>query len=133
MRRQKRTPVRRKAVSPRKNAGNGAVILLTLSGFVLVVLHLGARVQIEEVLRETDRLRQEKIFLEQKTGDLRIQLNGLRSYERISRLARNQGLVSVRSRDIGELPVDLSGLSVYTVMSRSGWHQAGFQPLRLDH
>ena len=102
-------------------------------GFLLIVLYLWARVQVEEVLRETDKLAHERIFLEQKVNDLNIQISAMRGYERIAREARKQGLVPVRSRDIDELPVDLSGLPVYTVMPRAGWQQAGMQPVPLKH
>jgi cell division protein FtsL len=133
MARRRKAPIRSRSRPVRSSAPNGSAVLVVMIGFLIVILYLWARVQVEEVLRETDKLTQEKLFLEQKVNDLDIQINAMRGYERIAREARKQGLILVRSRDIDELPVDLSGLPVYTVMPRAGWQQAGMQPVSLKH
>lgn len=112
---------------------SGETLLAAMLGFFLIILYLWAKVQIEEVMRENNQLTQKKLFLEQKADDLKVQINALMSYERISKCAREKGLIPVRSRDIGELPVDLSGLPVYTVMPRAGRQEAGIQPIPIHH
>lgn len=120
----KRSSSRRK----KNSNSSGAFTLLAIASFVIFVLYLGAKVQVEEVLRETSELTQEKLYLERKVNDLNLEINGLKSYERISRLAKKQGLVPVESSDLEKLPVDFDGLSYFNIDPQKDLYHAGMWP-----
>ena len=77
---------------PARRFGSAASFLIFLA-FFLTVLYLWGSVQIDFVLRENDRLETSRRELDRVVNDLRIQVNGLKSYQRIVRLAHEQGLV----------------------------------------
>jgi cell division protein FtsL len=76
--------------------------------FLLIVLYLHGKVQADFTLREISKLEQTRDLLQQEVNDLRGQIDNLKRYDRIVRLAREQGLVSAAG--FMELPVDLEGM-----------------------
>ena len=130
----KRKPTKRRkprsaARKKKTGAGGPAFTLLGLAAFVIFIFYLGAKVQVEEVLRETSELTEEKLYLDLKVNDLNLEINALKSYERISRLAKRQGLVPLESRDLKQLKVNFDGLSFFTINPRLGLSHAGMQPV----
>lgn len=94
-----------------KQNGSSPFVLFGFISFVIFGFYLWGKVQIDFVLRENDRLTNQKKVLEQDIKDLQVQIEALRSYQRIVRLAKKQGLVFVS-------PTRRSVLSVQTEGSR---------------
>jgi len=86
------------------------VSLFLFLGFGLFVLYLWGKVQIDFAVRKNAKLKQGCMALQHEIDDLQIDLNNLKSYQRITKLAQEQGLVFLPPDRIEDLPVDLSGL-----------------------
>ena len=110
---------------PARRFGSAASFLIFLA-FFLTVLYLWGSVQIDFVLRENDRLETSRRELDRVVNDLRIQVNGLKSYQRIVRLAHEQGLVILPASRLTEISVDLRGASEAAEEESWGIQMAGF-------
>lgn len=105
------------------------MLLLGTISFILVVLYLYGRIQIDIVLREIDQMEQESAIIQQEIDDLRLQVNILKRYDRIFLLAKKHGLMAVRRSN--ELPVDLSGLEEEVTQVGDDLKYAGFSTTNL--
>jgi|GEM_PF-996771 len=92
----------------------GGFRLSCFLGFIITLLYLWGKVQIDFVLRENDRYEQKIRNLQRETDDLRIQINHLRSYARIVGLAEKRGMTFVSASDQEELPVDMKGIDAHS-------------------
>ena len=105
------------------------ILFLGTVSFILIVLYLYGRIQINIVLREIDQMEQERAIIQQEIDDLRLQVNVLKRYDRIFLLAKKQGLMAVRRSN--EIPVDLSGLEEEGTQVRDDFKYAGFSTTNL--
>ena len=105
------------------------ILFLGIVSFILIVLYLYGRIQINIDLREIDQMEQESAIIQQEIDDLRLQVNVLKRYDRIFLLAKKQGLMAVRRSN--ELPVDLSGLEEEGAQVRNDLKYAGFSTTSL--
>jgi len=90
----------------KRNSGFGVFLFLVFFSIVLGLYLLGS-VEINLAILENDNLLKEKETYIQQVNDLRMQINQMRSYQRISMLAREQGLISVPAVMLDEIAVDL--------------------------
>ena len=105
------------------------ILFLGAVSFILIVLYLYGRIQINIVLREIDQMEQESASIQQEIDDLRLQVNVLKRYDRIFLLAKKQDLRAVRRSN--ELPVDLSGLEEEGIQVGDDLKYAGFSTTNL--
>ncbi len=110
----------------------GRFILFGMVAFVLVAFYLWGKVQVDFVLRGNDRLEQKKRALQRELNDLRMQVNAMKSYQRITELAKKQGMVFVSANRLAELPVDLEGLDVSLNVQEYEFQVAGFHMIRVN-
>jgi hypothetical protein len=103
-------PLSRSRGSARKPGGRGLVTLILVCDAVFVLVHLWGRVQIDFALRANQRLTNRRSRLQAEVADLAARNEKLKSYDRISGLARLMGLESVSSDRLDHLPVDLRGV-----------------------
>jgi len=87
----------------------GMLLFATL-GFALLVVYLWGKVRIDFAVRENARIARECQDLRRSIDDLRAEIHNLKSYQRITMLARKQGLAFVQPHQRQDLPVDFSGL-----------------------
>ena len=104
--------------------GGGWVLIFVL-GLTMLGFYLWGKVEIDFVLRENDGLKDRKFALQRERDDLRLQVDGMRSYQRIVRLAKEQGMVVLSSNRMAELTVDLTGVDTYLSGEASGLKYAG--------
>lgn len=88
----------------------GGFTLLGIVGFVLIMFYFWGKVQIDFILRNNDQLRQEKQTLQRELDELRVQVNTMKSYQRIVSLAEERGMVFPSTSNLEYLPVDLNGI-----------------------
>lgn len=100
--------------------------ILFFFALLITIFYLWGSVQIDFILRENDHLESERRELESGVNTLRVQVDGLKSYQRIVRLAREQGLVFVPASRLAEIPVDLRGTTELTAPETWGIQMAGF-------
>lgn len=93
-----------------KKKSVGAFSFFSFLGLALFLFYLWGKVQIDFVVRGNAQKKQAGISLQHEIDDLRIEINRLKSYQRITDLAITQGLTFLPPNRIEELPVDLSGL-----------------------
>ena len=86
---------------------SGGIVMFVFFITIVISFYHWGKVQIDFVLRENDRLKQERQTLEQEWNDLRLQVNALRRYDRIVEMAKQQGMVSLQKSNMAELPVEL--------------------------
>jgi len=110
----------------------GGFILFGMVAFVLVAFYLWGKVQVDFVLRGNDRLEQKKRVLQRELNDLRVQVNAMKSYQRITELAKKQGMVFVSANRLAELSVDLDGLDVPINVQEYELQVAGFHMIRVN-
>jgi hypothetical protein len=96
-------------------------------GLVMFVFYLWGKIQIDFAVRNNADLERQCRSLQHDIDDLRVEINTLKSYQRVTDAAQNQGFVFVGPDQTGELPVDLSGLKAIgsertqkTVLARGG-------------
>lgn len=106
---------RRRALEPMF----GGMGLWTCIGLLVVLAYILGRVQINFAIHENDRLEKKISRLQTEVDVLFVQVSAKKSYERVVKLAQKQGLVFLNSSQIAEVPVDLEGLSPYSVMDAS--------------
>jgi len=88
----------------------GGFTLLGIVGFVLIMFYFWGRVQIDFILRQNDQLRQEKQSVQRELDELLVQVNTMKSYQRIVSLAEERGMVFPSTSNLEVLPVDLTGI-----------------------
>ncbi|MBN2200385.1 hypothetical protein JW777_00355 [bacterium] len=108
---------------PKSRGGQITLILILDAAFIL--LHLWGRVQIDFAVRANQKLSARCQRLQADVDDLSARNEKLRSYERISGLAKLMGLESVSSDRLEHLPVDLRGLDRPDPSAGSGVALAG--------
>ena len=101
------------------------IFLFTVS-FSLIVLYLHGGVQADLVLRQIDELEKEQTRLQQEVNGLQGQINTLKRYDRIVRLARKEGLVE--APPFRKLPVDMRGIKPLPARQRQPFRYAGVWP-----
>lgn len=120
----------------RKNRGavsrhRGGLVLSFVVGFVMVAFYFWGRVQIDFVLRGNDRLEQRKRAFQRELDELRVQVNAMKSYQRIVDLAKKRGMVFVSASRLAELPVDMRGVETPLNMQEYELQYAGFNMIGL--
>ena len=102
-----------KKKNSRKSSSNRSesspFVLVGFLSLVILGFYLWGKVQIDFVLRNNDKLAHQKKILEQDIKDLQVQIEALRSYQRIVGLAKKQGLVFVSPTRRGVLSVQTDG------------------------
>jgi hypothetical protein len=81
--------------------------LISLGSFAF---YLWGKIQIDFAVRKNAGLERQYQSLQHDIDNLRVDINTLKSYQRITDTAQEQGLVFLEPDRIDELPVDLSGL-----------------------
>jgi hypothetical protein len=81
-----------------------------LLGLALFAFYLWGKIQIDFAVRKNAGLQRQCESLQHDIDDLRVDINHLKSYQRVTDKAQELGLVFLGSDQIEELPVDLSGL-----------------------
>jgi cell division protein FtsL len=102
------------------------MIFLCAVSFGLIVLYLHGGVQADLILRQIDELEKEQTRLQHEVNGLRSQINTLKRYDRIVRLARKQGLVD--APPFRKLPVDMRGMNPLPVQQSQPFRYAGIWP-----
>jgi len=95
--------------SSQNRSGSSPFVLVGFLSLVILGFYLWGKVQIDFVLRDNDKLAYQKKILEQDIKDIQVQIEALRSYQRIVRLAKKQGLVFVSPTRRGVLTVQTDG------------------------
>jgi hypothetical protein len=84
----------------------------------MILVHLWGRVQIDFAVRGNDQLRDRRRMLQAKLAERSVEIDAMKSYQRIAAEARRQGLEPVSAERLQDLAVDLRNLR--PPRSRSG-------------
>jgi hypothetical protein len=84
--------------------------LIFLIDVIIILVHLWGRVQIDFTMRRNEERLDRKRMLQAEIAGLSVQIDNMKSYQRISALAREQGLEPVSAERLQDLPVDLRHL-----------------------
>ena len=87
-----------------------AFSFFTFLGLGLFAVYLWGKIQIDFAVRKNAGLQRRCESVLHDIDDLRVEINTLKSYQRVTDMAREQGLVFLEPDQIEVLPVDLSGL-----------------------
>lgn len=90
----------------KRRSSSFRMLVLMLFFFVLLGFYMWGSVQINLVILENDNLLSEKEIIMQQVNELRMQMNRMKSYQRIAPLARNMGLLPVPAVMLDEIAVD---------------------------
>ncbi len=111
---------------PGRNKSRGGLItLILILDAAFILFHLWGRVQIDFAVRANQKLSSRRQRLQAEVADHSARNERLRSYERISGLAKLMGIESVSSDRLEHLPVDLRGLDRPDPSDGSGVALAG--------
>jgi hypothetical protein len=80
-------------------------------------------------IRESDRLAEKRQTLQREVAEFQVQVNALKSYQRIVTHARSRGLVFVAAANLKELSVDMKGVDMYPRRMDVDLQYAGFMPM----
>ena len=130
--RKKKTHFRHTETGRSSSPLGGGIILFGFVAFVVVSFYLWGKVQVDFVLRESDRLGEKKQTLQREVADLQVQVNALKSYQRIVTHARNRGFVFVSASNLKELSVDMEGVNLYPRGMDADLQYAGFVPMGIS-
>ena len=111
----------------------GVWILVAVLSFVMLVFFLWGKVQVDIVLQDTDSLESEKKAVLREIDALKVQIEAMKSSQKISALAMQQGLVYLSSGNVEELEVDLDGVELQGEIRKNDLTLAGMDgwPFRL--
>jgi cell division protein FtsL len=116
---------KQKPSSGRRGVYRGLLTLIILLDVAIVLAHLWGRVQINFIVRRNEQLEEKKRKLQAEIDDLSAQINNMKSYQRIVKLAKEQGLVFVSTDQLEDLPVDLKNIRRPDSREQSGVAYAG--------
>ena len=108
---QRKQPFVRKSSPPRDSRAYHALLALIFSiELVMILVHLWGRVQIDFAAGRNDRLLDRRRMLQAEIAGWTVQIDNMKSYQRIEAVARQQGLEPVSAERLRDLPVDLKNL-----------------------
>jgi len=119
---------RMKGRKKRANNTRSIILFYGFIGFIIIVLYMWGKVQIDFILRDIDTLRDKKSVLQIEVDNLQIEVNRMRSYTRIVKEARKLGLDFVAASKITTLEVDLQGIDSYDYNRPLKLRYAGLNP-----
>ena len=99
-----------RASRTRESPFRASLLFFATIGFFMLTVYLWGKVRIDFAVRENARIARECQDLRRSINDLRVEIHNLKSYSRITTLARRQGLAFVQPHQRQDLPVDFSGL-----------------------
>jgi len=105
----------------------GVWILAAVLSFVMLVFFLWGKVQVDIVLQDTDRLESRKKAILREIDGLKVEIEAMKSSQKISARAMQQGLVYLSSGNVGELEVDLDGVDMQGEIRKSDLTLAGLE------
>ncbi|MBN1893179.1 hypothetical protein JW906_01740 [bacterium] len=120
----------------RAAGGPGGIwILVAILSSILLVFYLWGKVQVDIVLQDTDRLESEKKAILREIDGLKIEIEAMKSSQKISAMAMRQGMVYLSSASVEELEVDLDGVRMQAEIRKNDLTLAGMEwwPFRLRH
>lgn len=77
---------------------------------IMILVHLWGRVQIDFAAGRNDQLLERKRMLQAEIAEWTVEIDNLKSYQRIAAAARQQGLEPVSAERLRDLPVDLKNI-----------------------
>ena len=129
---QRQPPLIRKSKSQAKPRIYRALLaLIFLIDVIIVLVHLWGRVQIDFAMRRNEGRLYRKRMLQAEIAELSVQIDNMKSYQRIAALAREQGIEPVSAERLQDLPVDLRHLRRPEPERKSAVVYAGLVPFRL--
>lgn len=105
------------------------MVLIGLLSVIAIGVYFWGAVQIDFMIRGNSNLEKDRDQLSRECDDLRIQINGLESFQRIAKQAEQQGMAMPKPADVKELHVDFSGVEYYYTTNNLGLRYAGMDPL----
>lgn len=127
----KRKKYARHCVQKSNRPASGKGIFFFFIAFILVVFYLWGKVQIDFEYRKNQSLGSEKSKLEKEIKGLRTQIHVLESYQRITELARKQGMVFLSPTRVQKLYVDLEGIEHPVQFQQGKMQYASLAPNRI--
>ncbi len=120
-------PARKKRKTKAKTSaqGDNSFFLFLAGVTLLLVFYLYGKVQIHVDLKRIDKIAEEMKSLERKRDNLRINVNGLKGYQRIVREAKKQGLVFVDSDKMSKIYIEFDKEEKGRIQDRGKVHYAG--------
>jgi 16S rRNA (cytosine1402-N4)-methyltransferase len=109
---------RKSGSSADSRAYRGLLSLIFFIEIIMILVHLGGRVQIDFAVRRNDHLRDRRRMLQAKLAEWTVEIDAMKSYQHIAAEARRQGLEPVSAERLQDLAVDLEDLR--PPRSRSG-------------
>jgi len=102
--------VRKSGSSADSRAYRGLLTVIFSIELVMILVHLWGRVQIDFAAGRNDQLLDRKRMLQADIAECTVQIDNMKSYQRIAAEARRQGLEPVPAERLQDLPVDLKNL-----------------------
>jgi hypothetical protein len=129
---QRQPPLIRKSRSQAEPRVYRALLsLIFFIDVIMILAHLWGRVQIDFTMRRNEEWLGRKRRLQAEIADLSVQIDNMKSYQRIAALAREQGLEPVSAGRLQDLPVDLKHLHRAEPNRPAAVVYAGLMPFRL--
>ena len=103
----------------------GGFFIFCLIFCVMNALYLWGKVHIAFDIRAANVLEEKKNRLEREINDLRVQVNSMKSYNRIVAMAKAQGMVILEPSLLVEMEVDFRGMESIPKRAEIPYHVAG--------
>jgi hypothetical protein len=125
--------LRKSRSSADSRAYRGLLSLIFSIEILMILVHLWGRVQIDFAVRRNDHLNDRKRMLQAKLAERTVEIDALKSYQRVSAEARRLGLEPVSAERLQDLAVDLEDLRAPRPRSGPAAVYAGMLPFGMKH
>jgi hypothetical protein len=125
--------LRKSKSSADSRAYRGILSLIFSIEAIMILVHLWGRVQIDFAVRRNDQLSDRRRMLQAKLAERTVEIDALKSYQRVAAEARRLGLEPVSAERLQDLAVDLRNLRQPGSRSGPAAVYAGMLPFGMKH